>query len=252
MAVRVEEQLINLVNEKLDPLSSTPLYMQLKQGIEVAISEKLLSHGSVLPSERKLAVGLGVSRVTVVKALAELLEQGLVVKNHGKGTMVNLPIHYNLSGGGFSSQLQLQGVATNRWLVRELIACSPELSEPLELNIDDTIAKIKRVRLADGVPVSIETMFIPESNLPRPELLEGSLYSYWRNRNIEPHTQEYSLSIYEPTEEEAKMLEIFHGLPLMKITLRSFDRLGNVLEYGSAICRSDFYNFEFKVRVGEK
>ncbi|PSV61791.1 GntR family transcriptional regulator [Photobacterium profundum] len=252
MAVRVEQQLIALVNEQLDPQSSTPLYLQLKQGIEIAISEKLLVHGSVLPSERKLAIGLGVSRVTVVKALAELLEQGLVVKKHGKGTMVSLPIHYNLSGGGFSSQLQLQGVAANRWLVRELIVCSSELSTPLELKADDTIAKIKRVRLADNVPVSIETMFIPERYLPRPELLEGSLYSYWRSRDIEPHTQEYSLSIYEPTEEEAKMLEIFHGFPLMKITLRSFDKLGHVLEYGSAICRSDFYQFDFKVQVGAK
>jgi len=144
----VEQQLIALVNEQLDPQSSTPLYLQLKQGIEIAISEKLLVHGSVLPSERKLAIGLGVSRVTVVKALAELLEQGLVVKKHGKGTMVSLPIHSNLSGVVFSSQLQLQGVAANRWLVRELIVCSSELSTPLELKADDTIAKIKRVCLS--------------------------------------------------------------------------------------------------------
>ncbi|MGF1680133.1 GntR family transcriptional regulator [Photobacterium minamisatsumaniensis] len=246
----MEQKFLNQVKDQLDFDSSTPLYIQLKQSIEQAIASKLLVHGSILPSERKLSVALGVSRVTIVKALAELLEQGMVVKKHGKGTMVNLPIHYNLSGGGFSSQLQQQGAVSNRWLVRELIECSAELSHQLELSEDACIAKIKRVRLADDVPVSIETMYIPKDFLPRPDLLEGSLYAYWREQGIEPHTQDYSLSVYEPTEEEARMLDVPHGLPLMKIILKSVDKSGRVLEYGAAICRSDYYKFEFKVQVG--
>ncbi|PSW18072.1 GntR family transcriptional regulator [Photobacterium sanctipauli] len=246
----MEQQLLSQVKDKLDFDSSVPLYIQLKQGIEQAIVDKLLVHGSMLPSERKLSLALGVSRVTVVKALAELLEQGMVVKKQGKGTMVNLPIHYNLSGGGFSAQLQQQGAVANRWLVRELVACNDELGLHLATESGETIAKIKRVRLADDVPVSIETMYIPEQFLPRPDLLEGSLYAYWREQGIEPHTQDYSLSVYEPTEEEARMLEIPHGLPLMKIILKSVDKAGRVLEYGSAICRSDYYKFDFKVQVG--
>lgn len=246
----MEHKLLNELRDKLNFDSSTPLYIQLKQAIEHAVDSKSLIHGSVLPSERKLSLALGISRVTIVKALAELLEQGMVEKKRGKGTVIHLPIHYNLSGGGFSSQLQLQGLVANHWLVRDLISSSVELSRQLDLKAGDIIAKIKRVRLADGVPVSIETMYIPECFLPRPDLLEGSLYAYWQEQGIEPYTQDYSLSIYEPTDDEVRMLEIAHDLPVMKITLKSTDKSGRVLEYGSAICRSDYYKFEFKVQVG--
>lgn len=75
------------------------------------------------------------------------------------------------------------------------------------------------------------------------------MYAHWREQGIKPYDQDYSLSIYTPSPEEARMLEIPPGSPLMKIILKSQDSKGQVLEYGSAICRSDFYNFEFKVRA---
>ena len=55
------------------------------------------------------------------------------------------------------------------------------------------MAVIKRVRLVDDIPVSLETMFIPEAFLPRPDLLDGSLYAHWLAQGIEPDVQEYAL-----------------------------------------------------------
>lgn len=100
----MEHDFLTFLQHRLDQQSTVPLYLQLKQGIEEAITQKQLTHGCVLPSERRLSQSLGVSRVTVVKALDLLLKQGLVVKHHGKGTQINLPVQYNLSGGGFSAQ----------------------------------------------------------------------------------------------------------------------------------------------------
>lgn len=97
----MEHDFLTFLQHRLDQQSTVPLYLQLKQGIEEAITQKQLTHGCVLPSERRLSQSLGVSRVTVVKALDLLLKQGLVVKHHGKGTQINLPVQYNLSGGGF-------------------------------------------------------------------------------------------------------------------------------------------------------
>ncbi|ENM5738416.1 GntR family transcriptional regulator [Vibrio mimicus] len=245
----MDQHLLSYLIDKLDTKSSTPLYLQLKNALKSAIDEKLLAHGNVLPSERKLSLALGVSRVTVVKALAELLDQGLVIKNRGKGTVVNLPVHYNLSGGGFSSQLQHQGQVSNRWLVRELQPLCGDLMKELELSEEQMMAKIKRVRLVDDLPVSIETTYIPETFLPRPDLLDGSLYAHWKEQGIEPDIQEYSLTTYAATDDEARMLEIPVGSQLMKVVLKSRDKKGKVLEYGSAICRSDFYHFEFRVRI---
>ncbi|WP_236631554.1 GntR family transcriptional regulator [Endozoicomonas numazuensis] len=228
-----------------------PLYLKLQNAIQSAVDSKMLTHGNTLPSERLMSDVLGISRVTVVKALAELKDIGLLVKKQGRGNQVNQPVLYNLAGGGFSSQLQHKGVVSNRWLVRELVNANETLTLKLELSkADESVAKIKRVRLLDQIPVSIETLFIPEEYLPRPDLLEGSLYAFWKECGIIPDKQQYDLSIYMPDSEEAAMLEIPRSIPLMKVGLLSRRQDGRIIEYGSAVCRSDYYKFQFEVKVG--
>ena len=70
----MEHDFLTFLQHRLDQQSTVPLYLQLKQGIEEAITQKQLTHGCVLPSERRLSQSLGVSRVTVVKALDLLLK----------------------------------------------------------------------------------------------------------------------------------------------------------------------------------
>lgn len=182
----MSQPLLEYIKGRLNAEAPAPLYIQLKQAIEAAMTERLLTHGSILPSERKMSQTLELSRVTVVKALDALLEAGLVIKRHGKGTEVNLPVSYNLASGGFLPSYKIQercpidgwcGKSWRRmifWLVSWRIA------------VGDRVAKIKRVRLVDALPVSIETMFIPERFLPRPDLLEGSLYAHWAENAIFP------------------------------------------------------------------
>lgn len=141
----MSQQLLDYVKAKLDPQLSIPLYLQLKRAMHRAIDEKILLHGSILPSERKTSQSLALSRVTVVKALHELLEIGLVIKRQGKGTVVNLPVNYNLASGGFSSQFQHIGIVSNRWLVRERISADTILAGELEVDTGTLVSKIKRV-----------------------------------------------------------------------------------------------------------
>ena len=121
------------LKDRVSDQDPSPLYLQLQSAIQAAVELKLLVHGSTLPSERKLSEALGISRVTVVKALDELKDIGLLVKKQGRGTLVNQPVHYDLSGGGFSSQLQHRGVVGNRWLARELISGDAPLINKLGL-----------------------------------------------------------------------------------------------------------------------
>ena len=243
----MEQHFIKYIKNKIDANASTPLYLQLKNILDELIKNKTFKHGSVLPSERKLSEILGLSRVTIVKALTELTELNLVIKKHGKGTIINLPIDYNLSGGGFSSQLKQQGIVSNRWLVRELIANKNHQEHDIGSN--QLIAKLKRVRLVDDIPVSIETTYIPEQFLPRPDLLEESLYEYWGQQGIDIDIQEYTLAIYRPTIEEADILEVSPTFPLIKIKLKTHNKCGDVIEYGSIICNTDYYHFKFNIKV---
>ncbi|MBZ7569089.1 GntR family transcriptional regulator [Klebsiella grimontii] len=245
----MSQPLLEYIKGRLNAEAPAPLYIQLKQAIEAAMTERLLTHGSILPSERKMSQMLELSRVTVVKALDALLEAGLVIKRHGKGTEVNLPVSYNLASGGFSAQLQNSGTVSNRWLVREKLAADDFLARELEIAVGDRVAKIKRVRLVDALPVSIETMFIPEHFLPRPDLLEGSLYAHWAENAIFPDLQDYSLTVHVPSGEELNLLDLPQGVPLMKITLKSRNAQGEVLEYGTAFCLSNYFNFDFRVKL---
>ena len=106
--------IITAIQNNLTENSLAPKYIQLKESIEFVIKRRIIANGAVLPSERKLAQELNVSRVTIVKVLEELRQSGLVIKKQGKGTTVNFPLDYNLSGGGFSSQLHNQGKLSNR------------------------------------------------------------------------------------------------------------------------------------------
>ncbi|VDY32725.1 Uncharacterized HTH-type transcriptional regulator yegW [Morganella morganii] len=219
----MEHDFLTFLQHRLDQQSTVPLYLQLKQGIEEAITQKQLTHGCVLPSERRLSQSLGVSRVTVVKALDLLLKQGLVVKHHGKGTQINLPVQYNLSGGGFSAQAAGSGKVSNRWLIRQLDSVPDSLApRNWKLSAGDTMAVIKRVRLVDDIPVSLETMFIPEAFLPRPDLLDGSLYAHWLAQGIEPGCAGIcSLYLSPDRGRRQNCLSIPPTASLMKIILRS-------------------------------
>jgi GntR family transcriptional regulator len=72
----------------LDPESSQPLYQQLQRALRDAIEKGALSPEDALPSERQLATDLGISRITVRKALDGLADLGLLVRRHGSGNFV--------------------------------------------------------------------------------------------------------------------------------------------------------------------
>ena len=65
----MSQPLLEYIKGRLNAEAPAPLYIQLKQAIEAAMTERLLTHGSILPSERKMSQTLELSRVTVVKAL---------------------------------------------------------------------------------------------------------------------------------------------------------------------------------------
>ena len=82
-----------------EPLKSTgPLYLKLRQILEHAIQNNILQHGEALPPERDLADQAGVSRVTVRKAVDDLVKDGLLVRRHGSGTFVEKPVTLSAAG----------------------------------------------------------------------------------------------------------------------------------------------------------
>lgn len=223
-----------------------PRYIQLATGLEEVISSGGLSAGDFLPPERVMAEALQLSRVTISKALAVLEEKQLISRLQGIGTRINPQIHYSLiNEAGFTAHvIRHGGSVSNQWLLRCLIPACAKVAKFLGLAVDTQVAKLRRLRLMDGEPVSLETTYMPMDFLPEPEKVDESLYALWQSRGINPDKKQFNLKALACSADMAELLHVEPGTPLLRIQQISRDAQGNILEFSETLCRSDIYELE--------
>jgi GntR family transcriptional regulator len=205
-----------------------------------------LGVGTALPSERQLSADLGVSRLTVRAALDDLARQGYLVRKRGSGTYVQQPkISQHLTMTSFSEDMRRRGMTPSSRtlsLVRELAGA--RLGRFLNVSPGEEIVVVRRLRLADGVSMAIETLHIPASIVPgvTSKDLEGSFYDLLRVKygiDIASGTQ-----AIEPTvtnEEESSALGVPLHSPAFLFERTSRDGAGRTLEFVQSIYRGDRY-----------
>src|SRR5437867_4146200 len=145
-----------------------------------------LGVGTAIPSERQLSADLGVSRLTLRAALDDLAREGYVVRRRGSGTYVQQPkIAQELTMTSFSEDMRRRGmVPGSRTLSLSRHLAGARLGRFLQVSPSEQILVIKRLRLADGETMAIETLHLPESLVPGLEAkdLGGSFYELYRDR----------------------------------------------------------------------
>src|SRR5438105_5614316 len=145
-----------------------------------------LGVGTAIPSERQLSADLGVSRLTLRAALDDLAREGYLVRRRGSGTYVQQPkISQELTMTSFSEDMQRRGmVPGSRTLSMETELAGARLGRLLHVSPSEKILVIKRLRLADGETMAIETLHLPELLVPGLEAkdLTGSFYELLRDR----------------------------------------------------------------------
>jgi GntR family transcriptional regulator len=236
------------LRQQFSQAAAAPRYIQLAHTLEIAIKQHVLGAGDFLPPERVLAEALDLSRVTVSKAMRLLEEKALVSRQQGIGTRVAMHIGYSLNqDNGFTAQVLRSGSSvSNQWLLRTCIKAPSEVAKALELASGSIVVKLRRLRLMDGNPVSLETTYIPTRFLPDPEELEHSLYALWKSRGIVPEGRHFLLKAVASSDENASLLNVQSGTPLLRIVQTSRNAQGEVLEFSETLCRSDVYEFEVK------
>ncbi|NTY87289.1 GntR family transcriptional regulator [Serratia fonticola] len=236
------------LRQQFSQAAAAPRYIQLANTLEIAIKQHILGAGDFLPPERVLAEALDLSRVTVSKAMKLLEEKALVSRQQGIGTRVAMHIGYSLNqDNGFTAQVLRSGSSvSNQWLLRTCMKAPSEAAQALELASDSIVVKLRRLRLMDGNPVSLETTYIPTRFLPDPEELEHSLYALWKSRGIVPEGRHFLLKAVASSDENASLLNVHSGTPLLRIVQTSRNAQGEVLEFSETLCRSDVYEFEVK------
>jgi GntR family transcriptional regulator len=205
-----------------------------------------LGVGTAIPSERQLSADLGVSRLTLRAALDDLAREGYLVRRRGSGTYVQHPkISQELTITSFSDDMRRRGMEPgSRTLSMTTTHAGARLGRFLNVSPSEEIVVVKRLRLADGETMAIETLHIPEALVPglTPKALTGSFYELLRDRYgvvIAGGTQ-----AIEPTvtnEEESAALGVPLHSPAFLFERTSRDEAGRTVEFVQSVYRGDRY-----------
>lgn len=227
----------------------------------VELSEKLTSRfaklkpHSQIPSARQLSATYKVSTMTIRQALASLQSDGLIYTIPGSGTYVaGEKLSKRLAFVSFSEEIREKGMKpTSKILKAEKVTVNnKKLSETLQIALGESAYRIKRVRLADGVPLAIEDTYIPAENAPGllDQDLKTSLYEIFKNVYEKPVVRADSMvSPMLLDKEQAGILKAPVNTPSLMFTLTAFDMRGRTMEHCVSIKRGDKYDFKFSIQA---
>jgi DNA-binding GntR family transcriptional regulator len=194
----------------IDRSSPTPLYFQLAQAIEGAISGGTLPSGSKLENEVLLAQRYGLSRPTVRRAVQELVDKGLLVRKRGVGTQVIQPhVRRSVELTSLYDDLARAGEApTTEVLSLERVPASAEIAEELDLGEGAEVVVLRRLRRSHGEPLALMTNHLPGRFHPTvEELAERGLYQFLRSQGVHLRVAHQRIGARLARAEEARLLD---------------------------------------------
>ncbi len=241
------DSLIQRIFDEPDQLrdSASPLYLQLSGKIQQAIELGVLKAGDALPSEREIVETVGVSRVTVKRAIDELVNEGLLSKRQGAGTFVaSRLVHHLDKPSSFSEILHaVDRHPDSRWIERGIGLATREEQQKLDLQSDEEVVRMYRIRIADDTPVALELAVVPRKYLDNPFELTGSLYEALAERNVRPEKTVQKLRAVSLDEKHAEHLDIEPGTPVLFVERRGYLADGTPIEYTRAHYLGDSFEF---------
>ncbi|KMM36446.1 GntR family transcriptional regulator [Guptibacillus hwajinpoensis] len=238
----------------IDKTSPLPIYYQLVEWIKGLIEQGVLQPGDSLPSEREYAERFSISRMTVRQAITELVNSGYLYRQKGVGTFVaEKKIEQQLMGlTSFTEDMKARGMEPSSKLVGfEIVPAPTYISEQLTIQEHAPVYEIKRIRLADGIPMALEKTYI-SANLVKgltEEIVQSSLYHHIENQlsiKIDEATQVLESSV--ATQQEAEYLNIQKGAPILLIQRNTTLTDGTSLEIVKSSYRGDRYKFTITLK----
>lgn len=232
----------------LNPRSPMPLYHQAALALEEAVSDHRIHPASKLPNELNLARQLGISRPTMRAAIQELVNKGLVVRRRGVGTMVaRAPVTRPIALTSLYDDLKKSGkIPKTEVLAFNTARCSPEIEAFLQIAPGTSAVTFDRLRLADSTPVALLHNVIRADllEIEGEDLAQNGLYELFRRNGIAPHSATQKVGATKADAEEAELLKIKQGDPLLTTIRFTYDVKGDPIEYGSHRYPAESYTFE--------
>jgi GntR family transcriptional regulator len=248
-----------MITEFLKPESwfdqgAGPRYVQLRRRLEDAIQSGVLPPNSSLPPEREIAEITDMSRVTVRKAMQELVQQGAIEQRQGSGSFVRestARVEQSLRHlTSFTEDMQKRGMeTTSKWLERGVFMPTEEEISVLGLGAEESVARIYRLREAGGQPMALERAALPLSVLPNPLEVTSSLYATLGQIGHRPVRAVQKISALNLDSNDAKLLNVAEGTAGLRIQRVSFLEDGRVAELTRSLYRGDAYDFVAELQL---
>ena len=232
----------------LDRSSPVPLYYQVSQQIEQAISSGQLGPGARLDNEISLADQFGLSRPTMRRAIQELVDKGLLVRKRGVGTQVvhgqvTRPVELtslydDLTRGHQAPRTTL--------LVNEIIPASEKVSGFLDVPVGTKVLRLRRLRFANAEPLAILENYLPEdlADIGQSDLESRGLYQLMRAKGVHIRVAKQRIGARAGTVEECQLLGERKNSPLLTMDRATHDDSGRPVEWGHHVYRASQYSFE--------
>lgn len=230
--------------------ASQPLYVQIADRLRDLIIKGEVSVGDTLPSERSLQDLTGTSRVTIRKAISQLVSEGFLLSRRGVGT--SIAAHIEQSGErltGFTSDAVDRGEKPGTfWLHKVAAKPTSHEAQMLEIASNELVLRLGRVRLANKEPLAIEHAVVPADLVDGLHAIESSLYDALGVAGNAPITGTQKIGASDATAIEAGLLAISEGDSVLRIERHTYRADGRAVEYTRSVYRADRYLFVSELR----
>lgn len=239
---------------RLDPNALIPLYHRIKEDLTLQVRSGSWRPGQEIPSEVELCRHYDVSRGTIRRAIAELVQQGVIHRRQGSGSFVSQP---KLEGSVLGSyrQYRKEGVPFDveaRVLRCERRLAPPEIRRILGIDSQEAVYEVERVRFVQRRPVSLQVSYLPARLCPDLESRDLSGAHFYDVLQREYGTIFLRAEEFvEPVLADhygAEQLRVPHGSPLFLVERHSFTFDDRVGEFRRAHVRGDLYRYRIDLR----
>ncbi len=228
-----------------------PVYLKIADDLVSKIKSGTYQEGDMLPPENLLLETYSVSRMTVRKALALLVEQDLLYRVKGRGTFIKKhksAVHDAFYLRGFYACVKAQGKEPTTEIVTfEVQEPNSLVASKLELHEQDKVYHIERLRLIDGEPEMLESTYLPLSLFSdlTVDAMKGSKYEYIEGKGMKIAQSRQTVLPEIADKKVNKLLGVKDDSPLLKVLSVGELDDGTVFEYSINYFKLNQYSFEF-------
>ncbi|MDR0673752.1 MAG: GntR family transcriptional regulator [Zoogloeaceae bacterium] len=234
-----------------------PLYAQIKDALREEICNGKLRQHERIPSESELGRRYKASRITVRRALSDLENEQLIFKVAGKGAFVAKPRPFQKSERlqGFGEAMRNLGITVINRVVSFLsIAAPPDVAARLQVSEGSPLIEIRRVRYADGNPISFDVTYVRRAlgeRLAREDLVKRDIFLIIENDYAMPLDHaDLMVKADIAGEALARQLNVTTGAPILKVERLAWTKDGQAIDFEHIYYRGDSFRFDLRAERG--